>query len=436
MRLNREPCFAYPRWERSSRSRLMHTGPYRTARFLPEIPKLLAILVVFMNGACGRIGYDQVTFDASIDGGLVDAHDATDSFMPFDGSLRGAVSAVFAGYSTTCAILLTGELFCFGDGGSGQFGIQPGSDVLAPRDLRIEGVREVAIGELSICVRRDTTPYVQCAGDGTSGQLGDGTIAARASFAPSSIGAVTSLMAGWRHVVARTSATQLHVWGNGTYGQLGQGSTNSSASPISLATSLDQITAGGFHTCGRRATTGIECWGRSDEGQSGIAAGNVLSPTLVSATASQRYLDIDAGQFHTCAVRDDGSVECWGQNTFGQLGDMSAGGSTPTLVMGLPEIRDIDCGYYHCCGHTRSGDELWCWGAGDSGQLGRGGVVSRATAGRVVGLGAVSSFVTGAFHTCAVDTRAELWCWGANESGQLGTGDTMSSGTPIQVDFE
>jgi alpha-tubulin suppressor-like RCC1 family protein len=302
--------------------------------------------------------------------------------------------------------------------------------------MMLAGIREVAIGQVTVCVRSDVAPYVQCAGDGSSGQLGDGTTAPRMSFAPASIAAVTSLVAGWRHMVVRTSATQLHAWGNGTYGQLGRGDTDSSVSPVPIATALEQVTAGGFHTCGRRAGDGIECWGRSNEGQSGAAGGNVLVPTLMSATNAQRYIDLSAGQFHTCAVRDDGSVECWGQNAFGQLGGMSAGGAIPVMVMDLPSVRDVECGYYHCCALTEAEGELWCWGAGDSGQLGGGVVVARAQAGRVMGLGAVTQFATGAFHTCAVDIRSQLWCWGANESGQLGTGNTMNSETPVRVNLD
>lgn len=420
----------------------------RTRRSYPRIAKNLAIIVLLACAACGRIGYDQVVVDAAIEGGRGDAAcsgpgcGATDGSVQdgsvLDGSLPpGAVSAVFAGYSVTCAILSGGELFCFGDGESGQFGQTPPTNALSPTALMAAGVREVAIGELSLCIRRDAAPYVQCSGDGSSGQLGDGTIAPRNSFAPASVGAVTSLAAGWRHVIARTSATQLHAWGNGTYGQLGQGGMTSTPSPIAIATALEQITAGGFHSCGRRATTGIECWGRNDDGQSGAAGpGNVLTPTLVTATSARRYIDVDAGQFHTCAVRDDGVVECWGSNAFGQFGDMSASGPTPVVVTGLPAARDIDCGYYHCCARIEAGGELWCWGAGDSGQLGRGSTTPRASAGRVLGLGAVTGFATGAFHTCAIDTSLRLWCWGANESGQLGIGNMVESSTPMQVTFD
>ena len=144
-------------------------------------------------------------------------------------------------------------------------------------------------------------------------------------------------------------------------------------------------------------------------------------------------LQIPVGDSHNCVVISDGSVQCWGNNVNGQLGN---GNSTQSLfpmeVKGLRGAKAISTGYYHTCVVLDNGS-VSCWGSNQSGQLGRG-----TTTGISVfdGSSVVSNAVSlsaGGFHTCAVLADGTVKCWGENSNGQLGDGTLVNSTVPVSV---
>jgi alpha-tubulin suppressor-like RCC1 family protein len=133
-----------------------------------------------------------------------------------------------------------------------------------------------------------------------------------------------------------------------------------------------------------------------------------------------------AGEFHTCAVLADGTVRCWGENTFGQLGDGTTDNTRPlpvpvsglsTAAVGLAAGRD------HTCAVLADGSGR-CWGGNAFGQIGDGTTTGRVLPMAVNGLTNAVAIAAGGDHTCARLADGSVRCWGSNISGQLGDGDT------------
>ena len=167
------------------------------------------------------------------------------------------------------------------------------------------------------------------------------------------------------------------------------------------------------------------------------AAGNE-SPIGVQtcATTATSFMPkpiVDAGVFHTVALKQDGTVWAWGNNRYAQLGDgSSADRLSPVQVEGLSEIIDVSAGYYHTLALKQDGT-VWAWGDNSHGQLGNGDRSLRSSPTEVKGLSGVIAISSGYDHSVALKGDGTVWAWGENESGQLGDGDNVSRLSPVQV---
>jgi alpha-tubulin suppressor-like RCC1 family protein len=154
-------------------------------------------------------------------------------------------------------------------------------------------------------------------------------------------------------------------------------------------------------------------------------------PGLKDATA------ITAGAGHSCALRADGDVVCWGANDNGQLGDGTTDASaTPVVVPGLAKAIHVAAGGGFrdgaLVGHSCAVDKgffVQCWGSNTKGQLGTGTATDSLRAVSVLGLpdetdapylDSIVAIDAGAFHTCALDDNGRALCWGDDSAGQLG----------------
>ena len=136
---------------------------------------------------------------------------------------------------------------------------------------------------------------------------------------------------------------------------------------------------------------------------------------------------IAAGIAHTCAIMPDGSIECWGNNDFGQLGNgTNTGSNVPVDVVGLGGGTTIVAGGNHTCVLTAG--EVWCWGRNDQGQLGDGTRTDRNIPVKV--LSGVVDITAGLDYTCAVMQYGQVMCWGNNDQGQLADGTRVDHTTP------
>jgi alpha-tubulin suppressor-like RCC1 family protein len=202
-----------------------------------------------------------------------------------------------------------------------------------------------------------------------------------------------------------------------------------------------EIALGGEHTCALRNDGSIRCWGSNWFGALGVGDAPdrcpqeecARSPMLV---AELRARSIAAGGDVTCAVTTDERVACWGEGRFGQMGTVRGLDACtvthercarrPRIVPGLDRVVQVAVGGWHVCA-LRDDGTVWCWGADMFGQLGTGGASDRecdgyacnATPSLVPGVRAVH-IAAGAFHTCALLGDGGLACWGRDDLGQLG----------------
>jgi alpha-tubulin suppressor-like RCC1 family protein len=235
------------------------------------------------------------------------------------------------------------------------------------------------------------------------------------------------------------------VWcvGDGLLGELGNGSSGVSLSPVKaqLGGAAKGIAAYYQHACALMADGTVECWGDDSSGQ--VGDGNVtpdvgvLVPTAVAGVA--RATEIGVGEEFSCAlVQDDAGTDvlCWGDNAYGQLGDGSTTPSpTPLQVQGATGATILAVGGGHACASAVSTGGVVCWGAGKSGQLGNGGASSSSTPVEVANVGGYpESLTAGGFHTCALFASPSVRCWGSDDFGQLGDGRTnMDEDSPVSV---
>ncbi|MCC7535856.1 MAG: hypothetical protein IT379_06570 [Deltaproteobacteria bacterium] len=201
------------------------------------------------------------------------------------------------------------------------------------------------------------------------------------------------------------------------------------------------LAAGGLHTCALFRSGSVVCWGDNHYGQLGDGTrcdgGSPVPRPVVGLTNVDA---LSAGVHHTCALLADETVRCWGDGGSGQAGAASLGTEAPTpqLIGGLTRIAQLSSGSNHTCALGIDARTVSCWGGGPLGELGRPTPAgATGTPGAVLGLpGApaeIASLGSGSAHTCAVTSTGAVYCWGSNERGQLGLGTADAEPHPGAV---
>lgn len=245
-----------------------------------------------------------------------------------------------------------------------------------------------------------------------------------------------ALATGSHHSCLLDEDGGVRCWGWNAHGQLGDGSTTSRSVPVpvlGLESGVQAIAAGGATTCALRADATVLCWGWNAFGQLGVGDSlDRTSPEPVLGLGAARAISVGSG--HSCAILLSGAVACWGWNYSGQLGTGDrADAAAPTAVVGLVEaVSAIAAGDEHTCAVTQAGS-VWCWGAGQMGQLGDGARGESSLPRPVPAMsGEVTALTAGVMFTCAVRS-GQSWCWGRNAAGQLGDGTRDERAVPVAV---
>jgi alpha-tubulin suppressor-like RCC1 family protein len=286
---------------------------------------------------------------------------------------------------------------------------------------------------------------IDCWGYNSSGELGTGVRTTSSPYAITTAVAVkgittaTSFSAGFLHTCALLAGGGVECWGYNRNGELGNG-TATNHSPFAIAapvrvmgiTNATSISSGAFHTCALLQDGSVECWGFNFVGQLGNSS-MIDSAAPVQIGGLGNVASISGGGFHTCALLQGGSVECWGDNEFGQLGNgATIDSATPVVVNAIADATSVSAGYSHTCALLRDGT-VECWGNNQLGQLGDGTTNSSPSSVKVVGINDAVAISAGGFQTCALLRGGAITCWGENRFGQLGNGTTVASSIPVAV---
>ena len=152
--------------------------------------------------------------------------------------------------------------------------------------------------------------------------------------------------------------------------------------------------------------------------------------TPVAVAGGRLFRQVSVGTEFTCGVGyPDNRGYCWGDNTFGQLGNGSTSASpslTPTAVVGGVSFTQVNAGNVHACGISTTTNRAYCWGWNSNGRLGDSTTVPRPRPTRVAaGTRQFRQIDAGYAHTCAVTTTDRAFCWGYGEGGELGIGKAI-----------
>ncbi|NLX91354.1 MAG: hypothetical protein GXZ07_07170 [Firmicutes bacterium] len=298
-----------------------------------------------------------------------------------------------------------------------------------------------------------------------------------------------AVAAGKEHSVVLRADGTVWAWGNNSFGQLGNGTIQNSAKPVRVR-ELDEviaIAAGDYHTIALRFDGTVWAWGDNSYNQLGIKKDQDDVSTLTKCKPVQvkhltKVISIAAGARHNLALRSDGTVRAWGDNSYGQLGDgtkesresirhvaylgktqaISAAGFSSAALLTDGTIRTWGANRHgHLGNGRRTGTQLltarvedlttvtavsmgtehmvvlkedgtvWAWGNNTSGQLGDGTRFNRLQPVKVRHVENALSIAAGEVHTLAVTSDGTVWAWGGNSYGQLGDGTTRDRPVPV-----
>ncbi|MFY9264237.1 MAG: hypothetical protein WAO61_02230 [Solirubrobacterales bacterium] len=300
-------------------------------------------------------------------------------------ALNGVPKVVSTGQDSACAIVHFGSIRCWGSNEKGALGTANKGRNVSSKQVAAAlagdwaAPASVATGQRHMCFA-DLDKTVKCQGKNTSGQLGNATNAD--SSTPVVVAGLgdpaAQVVSGTNHSCALLSNGNVRCWGANNHRQLGTTVVPTPSSSVSisvpdLVNDVTQIASGFDHSCAIRTNDSVVCWGANSYGQLGDGTITPTKGTETTESLGGRAQEVATGQEHTCALLTNGTVRCWGANTFGQLGNGTVTGSTrPVSVVGLPAaVNAITAGAYHTCA-LLADTTLRCWGRNDKGQLGNG----------------------------------------------------------------
>jgi alpha-tubulin suppressor-like RCC1 family protein len=396
-----------------------------------------------------------------------------------------------------CAITPSGGVDCWGRGATGNgASYKIGSAVPLTvsgvgGSATLGGVASLASSGTSSCALL-TSGGVDCWGNGQYGQLGDGSFGTSAVPEPvvdvggtGDLSGVTALANEDQGYCALLTSGGVDCWGNGQYGQLGDGNfyttapfgsdvpvavegvggTGTLSGVVSLMDSGPGTTGGGAGLvdghCALLNSGQVACWGRGEQGQLGHGAfTDSAVPTLVEDPGGTGTLtgvtSLASGHFSVCALLNSGGVDCWGWGQYGQLGDANfyatgnLGSAVPVTVKDvggtgtLSGVADVvGSNFTFCAVLTSSGVD--CWGEGQYGQLGNGIFYNAGNQGSAIpvpvagvgGTGALGGVVRVIWQSsgeCALLQSTGVDCWGHGAEGELGNGSFNDSAVPVTVE--
>ena len=427
----------------------------------------------------GPLGGGSRPITASQTDALGNIGNAPEKSLTIPGFRTFLLETISAGYGHMCALKSNGTVNCWGNGSYGRLGNGLNGPTNYPvgvisgqgsSDL-LSSIVQVSVGGYHTCaLKSDGT--VNCWGSSYKGELGDGTstdknypvvvISGQNSSHP--LSSIIQVSSGGGHTCALKSDGTVSCWGSGDNGRLGDGTTHVKSYPVVVISgqnsshplrNIVQVSSGGSHTCTLKSDGTVNCWGSSYNGElgDGTSTDKDYPVVVISGQNSSHPLkdivQVSSGGGHTCALKSDGTVSCWGNGSNGQLGDgTSTSKNYPVGVISgqdssdlLSSIVQVSSGGGHTCA-LKSDGTVSCWGNGNYGELGDGTSTSKNyPVGVILGEGNSASLNNvvqissqgAASHTCAQVLTGELKCWGDGFNGTLGNGDNSEKNYPVTV---
>ena len=381
----------------------------------------------------------------------------------------------------------------FGGLGNGEQG-QPTQAYPNPvRAIGVTSVDQVSGGDFH-SLARTTDGHVWAWGYNTEGQVGNGAItpANTGILTPvllDGIDSVAQIDAGGIHSIALRTNGEVWTWGDNQLGACGTnahgyqgrpvkvfgnltgvavsagsyhsvvlasprpvakvvelGDSTSSTAPLTLPVVRDRLgptdvaglAAGWHHVLALDGQHRVWSWGDDQNGQLGTPDGAHADPELVDIPldGAQGFVQVAARANQSFALRSDGAVFAWGDNTYGALG---VGGVAledhPVHIDGLPQVVSVAAGERHTIALTEDG-EVWAWGQNLSGQLGTRPSGTLTTTPTLIPAFFGTTWITaGGFHNAAIDFVGNVQVWGDGFHAQLGTGSLGGSYSPVPAGF-
>jgi alpha-tubulin suppressor-like RCC1 family protein len=412
----------------------------------------------------------------------------------------GTADAVAGGDEQACALLDAGTVACWGDNMYGELGdgtstgpeTCPGGsgDACSTVPVLVNGIttatqisRSANTAHCALLV----SGGVDCWGDNSSGELGDGTATGPetcpfgdpCSTTPVSVSGIadaTQIATGGLQSCALLADGTVECWGDNEYGELGIGTASGpdscsgdpcATTPVAVSgiSKATQIAAGGSETCALLVGGTVDCWGDNGEGELGDGTSTgpetciqsePCSTTPVEVNGITDATQISAGTEHACALLSDGGLDCWGDNIYGQLGDGTSTGpaacsnlfsnqdgcsTVPVPVSGITTAMETAADGNTSCAVLSAG-MVDCWGENQTGELGTGSFsgpetckfdACSTTPVQVSGIDDAAEVSPGEYLGCALLKGGAVACWGDDEFGALGNNGTTSSPVPVQV---
>ena len=344
-----------------------------------------------------------------------------------------SVATAASGEGSTCAVLASGRVLCWGGNTAGQLGTGDQTSSWSPRLVKnLSNVASISVGPMSACAV-DTSHVAWCWG--TEGLLGKDYAAS--SFVPVSSNAgknVAAVSIGAIEGCKLSLAGDVSCWGFNGY----QGFTASPTTVSGLGTGVQQVAVGDSFACAVTSGATVMCWGDNSYGQLGDGS-TVSSDAPVAVSGLSAVNSIAVGGSTACAIFTPHfsnavrHVVCWGQGDSGQIGNgRLTSASTPQAVPGMSQALTLSVGQDHVCGLSATSAPL-CWGANWAGQLGIGTTVNARQPHLIPGLTRAAQISAGGAATCAALTNGMASCWGNNRSGQLGQSGWWNVLVPVSI---
>ena len=333
------------------------------------------------------------------------------------------------------------ELWVWGNGGNVQLGTNATTNRSTPVTTSAGGTNWKQLYSANLhttAIKTDGTLWTW--GNGRYGRLGNAVTTGNISTPVTTFAGGTN----WKQVSGGNTLTAaiktdgtLWIWGLATLGRLGNGITTGNVStPVTTfagGSSWKQVSGGGSHCAAIKTDGTLWTWGNGGNAQLGTNAVTDKSTPVTTFAGGNNWKQVSAANLHTSAIKTDGTLWTWGSGDSGRLGNaVTTNVSTPvTTFAGGTNWKQVSAGGFHCAAIKTDGT-LWTWGDNTAGRLGNASTTNVSTPVTTFAGGSSWKQVSsGGYHMAAIKTDGTLWTWGNGTLAQLGNNSATSVSTPV-----